>query len=484
MSGAARARDRGLAADSRQVRPGFLFAALPGASADGRRFVARRDRARRHGRARRACTTLPATDRRRGSGRRRQSAPRAGAGMAARFYRAPAAHGRRGHRHQRQDLGRVLRPPDLGGARPARGEPRHARPGGAGPSSRPAPDHARSGRAAPRLAELAAPGIDHLAIEASSHGLDQYRLDGVRVAAAAFTNLTRDHLDYHGTMAAYLATPSVRLFAELLAPGGDGCAQRRRARVRRARGAVPGARPPDHRLRTRRPADLRLSTAPARRPRDSELVLDGPSAERHELLLAGCRRVPGDERAGRARPRARRRRRRGTRARVARRDSQGVRGAHRAGGAAPERRADLCRLCAHARRARDRADGAASACREALVVVFGCGGDRDRGKRPVMGEIADAPRRPRHRHRRQSAQRGSGRDPRRDPGRRPRARSRSATAREAIRAGDRRARSRRPAGHRRQGPRAGPDRRRAGRCPSTMPTEARAAVAGMPDANP
>ena len=58
-----------------------------------------------------------------------------------------------------------------------------------------------------------------LAMEASSHGLDQYRLDGVRIAAAAFTNLTRDHLDYHGTMEAYLAA-KLRLFAELVDPAG------------------------------------------------------------------------------------------------------------------------------------------------------------------------------------------------------------------------------------------------------------------------
>ena len=56
-------------------------------------------------------------------------------------------------------------------------------------------------------------------MEASSHGLDQYRLDGVRVSAAGFTNLTRDHLDYHGTMEAYLAA-KLRLFSDVLVPGG------------------------------------------------------------------------------------------------------------------------------------------------------------------------------------------------------------------------------------------------------------------------
>src|SRR5688500_14967396 len=55
------------------------------------------------------------------------------------------------------------------------------------------------------LQELADDGVTHLAMEASSHGLDQSRLDGVRVAAAGFTNLSRDHLDYHPTIEAYLA---------------------------------------------------------------------------------------------------------------------------------------------------------------------------------------------------------------------------------------------------------------------------------------
>ena len=69
------------------------------------------------------------------------------------------------------------------------------------------------------LAELAGHGIDHLAMEASSHGLQQFRLDGVRVSAAAFTNLTRDHLDYHGGMDGYLAA-KLRLFADIVVDGG------------------------------------------------------------------------------------------------------------------------------------------------------------------------------------------------------------------------------------------------------------------------
>ncbi|MCD8569982.1 MAG: UDP-N-acetylmuramoyl-L-alanyl-D-glutamate--2,6-diaminopimelate ligase [Alphaproteobacteria bacterium] len=69
------------------------------------------------------------------------------------------------------------------------------------------------------LAELADSGISHAAMEASSHGLDQCRLDGVRLKAAGFTNLTRDHLDYHGTMEAYKIAKR-RLFTDVLEPDG------------------------------------------------------------------------------------------------------------------------------------------------------------------------------------------------------------------------------------------------------------------------
>src|SRR5262249_40558110 len=63
-------------------------------------------------------------------------------------------------------------------------------------------------------------GVTHLAIEASSHGLDQHRLDGLRVTAGAFTNLSRDHLDYHPTLEEYLGA-KLRLFSELIRPGGS-----------------------------------------------------------------------------------------------------------------------------------------------------------------------------------------------------------------------------------------------------------------------
>lgn len=68
---------------------------------------------------------------------------------------------------------------------------------------------------------LANNGVTHLALEASSHGIDQCRLDGLKIKAAAFTNLTRDHLDYHGSMENYLLA-KLRLFSTLIIPEGTG----------------------------------------------------------------------------------------------------------------------------------------------------------------------------------------------------------------------------------------------------------------------
>jgi UDP-N-acetylmuramoyl-L-alanyl-D-glutamate--2,6-diaminopimelate ligase len=70
-----------------------------------------------------------------------------------------------------------------------------------------------------QLDEIARDGVTHLAFEASSHGLDQYRLDGVRIAAGGFTNLSRDHMDYHPDVAHYL-NAKLRLFRDLIPPGG------------------------------------------------------------------------------------------------------------------------------------------------------------------------------------------------------------------------------------------------------------------------
>ena len=69
------------------------------------------------------------------------------------------------------------------------------------------------------LKKLVEDKVDHLVMETSSHGLDQFRVDGVRLKAAAFTNLTQDHLDYHASVEDYLYA-KLRLFGEVLPPGG------------------------------------------------------------------------------------------------------------------------------------------------------------------------------------------------------------------------------------------------------------------------
>ncbi len=90
-----------------------------------------------------------------------------------------------------------------------------------------AADRATSGLTTPDVATflataggLAREGVTHLAFEASSHGLHQHRVGGLPVEAAAFTNLSRDHLDYHGDMANYL-TAKLRLFSEVVRDGGS-----------------------------------------------------------------------------------------------------------------------------------------------------------------------------------------------------------------------------------------------------------------------
>ncbi len=205
----------GLTADSREVKPGFLFAALPGTKVDGTRFI---PQALAQGAA---AILVPAgadiaakvpviADR---NPRRRLAL------MAARFFgKQPrtvvAVTGTNGKtsivtfvRQIWTALG--LEAASLGtvGIVSRKGETPLA-------FTTPDPVALQAG-----LAHLADEGVTHLAMEASSHGLAQYRLDGVKIAAAAFTNITRDHLDYHHTFDDY-AYSKLRLFGEVMAPGG------------------------------------------------------------------------------------------------------------------------------------------------------------------------------------------------------------------------------------------------------------------------
>ena len=209
----------GLSGDSRSIRPGFLFAALPGTRVDGRNFAAEAV-------ARGAVAILSTTAAGLELPERAAHLPiltdanprQRLALMAARFYgRQPrtiaavtGTNGKTSVVHFTREIWTVLGKPaaslgTLGLITPNR------RRRGALTTPDPLALHGE-------LAALADEGIEYVALEASSHGLDQFRLDGVAVAVAAFTNLSRDHLDYHGDMARYRAAKD-RLFTALLAPG-------------------------------------------------------------------------------------------------------------------------------------------------------------------------------------------------------------------------------------------------------------------------
>ncbi|MEM7441845.1 MAG: UDP-N-acetylmuramoyl-L-alanyl-D-glutamate--2,6-diaminopimelate ligase [Pseudomonadota bacterium] len=209
---------RGLTADSRRVEPGFLFAALPGSQADGRDFI--NDAIAKGAVAVLAPTGTRLAEQHANISLIEDDNPRRRfALMAAAYYRKQpeyiaAVTGTNG-KTSTADFARQLCQ-SQGMAAASVGTLGIAAPGMDRYGALTTPDPVTLHEI---LAELAEKGISHLAMEASSHGLDQYRLDGVRVGAAGFTNLSRDHLDYHATVADYLAAKT-RLFTEVLAPEG------------------------------------------------------------------------------------------------------------------------------------------------------------------------------------------------------------------------------------------------------------------------
>jgi UDP-N-acetylmuramoyl-L-alanyl-D-glutamate--2,6-diaminopimelate ligase len=371
---------KGIAADSRTVEPGQLFAALSGTQADGHIFipealqkgaVAVLGSASAEAYAQLVPVIIDANPRRRL------------AQLAAAFYGVQPAFtaavtGTNGKTSiasfTRQIWDRLgIRAASLGtlGLESAGRWPK---------STLTTPDAVTLHRLA---AELAKAGVDHLVVEASSHGLDQQRLAGLTIKAAAFSNISRDHFDYHGSFEAYFAAKQL-LFGECLAPGGT---------------AVLNADIPEFE---------RL--AAVARGRDIEVVDFGVAAQRLKLLgrvpdLTG--QVLELEVEGR-------------RHRV-RTSLVGAFQAHNvlaaiglatAGGAAmdlalealaelrgaPGRMQLVARHPTGAPAFVDYAhtpDALAKALealrphtKGRLFVVFGCGGDRDKGKRPLMGEVA------------------------------------------------------------------------------------------------
>ncbi len=378
-SAALRLEARGITADSRQVAPGWVFAALPGARADGRAFIG--------GAVSRGAIAVlappgpawpPAVPPRpliEDGEPRRALARLAALHAGSQPGHVVAVTGTNGKTSTVEFLRQLWADAQLPAASLGTlGLIAPGEPGGGGLTT---PDPVVL---AQTMARLARAGIDHAAIEASSHGLDQFRLDGLRLAAAGFSNLTRDHLDYHGSEAGY-RTAKLRLFGELLAPGApavvnaemDGAtleALRVVARSRRLDLRLIGERGDMLRLVAARPQPngqtLQLMAGGVLRT--IEIALPGRFQADNALLAAGLAIATGLpdalDRLGRL---------------------AGVRG-----------RMELALRLANGAAAYvdyahtpDALERLLAALRPhaagRLVCVFGAGGDRDAGKRPLMG---------------------------------------------------------------------------------------------------
>jgi UDP-N-acetylmuramoyl-L-alanyl-D-glutamate--2,6-diaminopimelate ligase len=208
----------GIAADSRNVRTGFLFAALPGTKTNGARFIA--DAVDRGAVAVLGAPEAAAEARSHGVAFVSDNNPRQRLSlMAAEFFADQPLHiaavtGTNGKTSIVSFLRQIWT--QLGHKAASLGTLGVDAPSGHVSLRHTTPDPVELHM---QLARLSQEGVKHLALEASSHGLDQFRLDGARIAAAGFTNITRDHLDYHSDFEHYFSA-KMRLFGELLGEGG------------------------------------------------------------------------------------------------------------------------------------------------------------------------------------------------------------------------------------------------------------------------
>jgi UDP-N-acetylmuramoyl-L-alanyl-D-glutamate--2,6-diaminopimelate ligase len=234
-----------------------------------------------------------------------------------------------------------------------------------------------------QLAALAKDGVTHLALEASSHGLDQHRLDGVHFAAGAFTNITRDHLDYHRSFEDYL-NAKLRLFRDLLEPGSPAVIDAdspgaapvlEAAKARKLRIFTIGGGMANIAIRSveRSGFKQRLTLSYKGRETKVDLPLAGAFQVSNALVAAGLALALGE-----------------------RSDSvfsaltilQGAKGRLEYVGETVQG-APVFVDYAHTPDALVKAlEALRPYAAGRLHIVFGCGGDRDRGKRPEMGRAA------------------------------------------------------------------------------------------------
>jgi UDP-N-acetylmuramoyl-L-alanyl-D-glutamate--2,6-diaminopimelate ligase len=226
--------------------------------------------------------------------------------------------------------------------------------------------------------------VTHLVVEASSHGLHQHRLDGLRISAGAFTNLSRDHMDYHSSVEEYFAA-KLRLFSELVQPGGsaiiaaDHDEADRVIAVSQARGLnimTVGRKGGTIRLRNVGIEGFSQRIDISYEGKDQTLMLPlvGGFQIENALVAAALAIATGSDAA---------------RVFATLEDLHGAPG--RLERVGERNGAPIFVDYAHKPDALAKAlEALRPFARGRLVVVFGCGGDRDAGKRPLMGEIAAA----------------------------------------------------------------------------------------------
>ncbi len=368
----------GITEDSRAVQPGYLFVALPGSKANGAQYI---DQAIANGAA--AVVVAKGAY----AGLHRVFAvgnPRHILALAAaRFYdRQPetivAVTGTNGKTSVSVFVRQIweamgFRAASLGTI------------GIVGPQGAKYLQHTTPGpvQLAQVLADLRDDGVKHLAIEASSHGLEQSRIDGLHLAAGGFSNLTRDHLDYHHTFEAYFNAKK-RLFSELLPQGAAAVINMDSPQgadilaVARARDLVPfrvGRNGVELKLLQQRSEGLEqlLTVETAESTFEIALPLVGSFQVSNALLAAGLVIASGGDASQTFRALENLKGAKGRLELVGRKPTGGsvfVDYAH-----TPDALENVLNSL------RPSATGR-------LIAVFGCGGDRDKGKRPIMGEIA------------------------------------------------------------------------------------------------
>jgi UDP-N-acetylmuramoyl-L-alanyl-D-glutamate--2,6-diaminopimelate ligase len=370
----------GVTADSRAVKPGDLFAAIAGGKTDGLRFV---DQALAAGAVavmaeRRPERLLPDTV----VFARVPNARRALAYAASKIYpRQPSVIAAVTGTSGKTSVAAFTRQiwDALGHRAASVGTIGVVSPRGETYGSLTTPDPVVLHRS---LQQLADDGVTHLAVEASSHGLDQFRLDGLRIAVGAFTNITRDHLDYHPSFEAYF-TAKLRLFQDLIKPNGtavvdvdhehaaavvDAAAARGLSMLRVGRSGTE-IRLLDASIDGFSQA---LRIAHGGKEFRVRLPLVGAFQVENALVAAGIAIATGGE---------------ANAVFAALADLRGAKG--RLDLVGQKRGAPIFVDYAHKPDALAKAlEALRPYAAGRLVVVFGAGGDRDRGKRPLMGEVA------------------------------------------------------------------------------------------------